>query len=200
MLVAGGVDQELPNEATHDCATKYGFPNRPYVSKQWKAGEVPGMKLVGNGMDGLDKSQPGDIITDGQHVGIISGPSLTISASSAESKIVENDWGWRYGTRGDMTIFRYDYYENSNDKELVINPQSTSQPKTHSKNEKLKWWLIGGGIGLMVVITAIVVVILIKKKKDIYENNFQKDKSKLKENLNKDDTNEEATRNEIVQV
>ena len=65
------------------------------------------MTLVGSGSDGLNKCWPGDIITDGGHMGIISAPQKTISASYPERKIVENDWGWRNENLKDVKIYRY---------------------------------------------------------------------------------------------
>lgn len=107
MLVEGGVGQSLPNTA----GTRGQFLNnktaRPYTAEQWHKGEVPGMTCVGSGAAGLDKSWPGDIVTNGHHVGIISAPQKTISASSKENKIVENAWGWRPEERENIKVFRY---------------------------------------------------------------------------------------------
>ena len=52
----------------------------------------------------MQKSIVGDIITDGGHVGIISGYNKTISAGC--QKIIENDFGWR-GEK-DVRVYRYD--------------------------------------------------------------------------------------------
>ena len=40
----------------------------------------------------------GDICTDGEHVGIVSGKSTTISVSTLTNTVVENDWGFRGNT------------------------------------------------------------------------------------------------------
>lgn len=45
-------------------------------------------EVVGVGKKGLRKCQPGDIISDGNHCGIISGNGKVISASSLENKVV----------------------------------------------------------------------------------------------------------------
>ena len=58
-------------------------------------------------MEALIQAQPGDIITNGGHIGIISAQGKTISASSIENVIVENDWGWREGQRDQVKVFRY---------------------------------------------------------------------------------------------
>ena len=80
---------------------------RPYVCIQWFNEEVPNFKCLGKGMEALIQAQPGDIITNGGHIGIISAQRKTISASSIENVIVENDWGWREGQRDQVKVFRY---------------------------------------------------------------------------------------------
>ena len=67
--------------------------DRPYTASQWYNEEILNMELVGIGVDGLGKSSAGDIIIDGEQVGIISDKNKTISATHKE--VVENDWGWR---------------------------------------------------------------------------------------------------------
>ncbi|KAK2163371.1 hypothetical protein NP493_1466g00019 [Ridgeia piscesae] len=47
----------------------------------------------------------GDVISDGHHVGIVTGKSLTTSASSIEHQVVTNDWGFRDSQN--PTIWRY---------------------------------------------------------------------------------------------
>jgi len=107
MLVAGGVAQDLPNKAGTMGRILNSVIERPFCASEWHAGKVPQMKLVGCGADGLNKSWPGDIVTDGNHVGIISGPQKTISASAIENKIVENNWGWRKENWPSVKVFRY---------------------------------------------------------------------------------------------
>ena len=65
------------------------------------------MKCIGKGVEGLKKSLPEDIITDGTYMGIISGPNKTLSASSLTNIVVENDWGWREEQKDEVKIFRY---------------------------------------------------------------------------------------------
>ena len=50
-------------------------------------------------------ARPGDIVAVQGHVGIVSRPGNTISASSTENAIVENDWGFRPGQ--DVRIWHY---------------------------------------------------------------------------------------------
>lgn len=64
-------------------------------------------KVVGKGLAGLEKCWPGDIISNGSHVGIVSGVRKVISASAIEGKVVENDWGWRKGECENVVIRRY---------------------------------------------------------------------------------------------
>lgn len=52
--------------------------------------------------------QPGDVIAEHGHVGIVTGDGLTTSASAVEDKIVENDWGFRSGQN--PTCWRYTCY------------------------------------------------------------------------------------------
>ena len=91
MLIAGDVGQELPNKAGFLGGIFNKLKDRPYTAKQWHNGEVPKMKLVGSGVDGLNKCWPEDIVTEGSHVGIISGLQKTISASAKTNTIVENN-------------------------------------------------------------------------------------------------------------
>ena len=62
------------------------------------------------GVKALNKSLPGNIITNGIHMGIISRPHKTINASSRigdKMKIVDNDWGWREDEKNIVKIVRY---------------------------------------------------------------------------------------------
>lgn len=84
--------------------------DRPLTAKDWYDGKCPGTTLVGRGAEGLEKSWPGDIITDGSHIGIISGPQKTISASSKPldlMQVIENDWGWKPNEIPNIVIYRY---------------------------------------------------------------------------------------------
>ena len=64
---------------------------REVSAKEWKLGHALKFNLV-------KKPRVGDICTDGSHVGIVSGKSTTISASSITDTIVENNWGFRGNT------------------------------------------------------------------------------------------------------
>ena len=62
------------------------------------------------GIAGLDSSWPGDIISDGNHCGIISGVRKVISASGKIGdffQVVENDWGWSKGECTKVVVRRY---------------------------------------------------------------------------------------------
>ena len=77
--------------------------NWPPNTQEWYDGEVDGFKFVGEGIDGLDNSWPGDICVIFKrflflpayeyHIGFIYSPGKTISA--APDDIFINDWGWR---------------------------------------------------------------------------------------------------------
>lgn len=67
-------------------AAEWGNPNSSYLNKSkfWIKCKMP--------------RQPGDVISDGKHVGIITGKKLTTSAT--KDKVVENDWGFRQNGAG----------------------------------------------------------------------------------------------------
>jgi len=62
--------------------------------------DIPGYRVV-------TTPQPGDIASNGFHVGIVSGDGKTLSASSLSGRVVENDWGFRQRDRGTITFRRY---------------------------------------------------------------------------------------------
>ena len=74
----------------------------PPVATDWedKEKEIEGWVVV-------DNPKTGDVASDGKHVGIVSGVETTVSASSREDKVVENDWGFRSGQAGKITFRRY---------------------------------------------------------------------------------------------
>lgn len=53
--------------------------------------------------------KPGDIATDGKHMGIVSGSNATISATDGQG-VVENDWGFRMrgsGLKSKTRFYKY---------------------------------------------------------------------------------------------
>lgn len=64
-----------------------GITYIPYRAKDFYDGKVPGFKRVSSPL-------PGDVVSDGRHVGIVSGIGKTISASSKTNTVVENQWGF----------------------------------------------------------------------------------------------------------
>ena len=65
----------------------------PPLAKDWFTGKVP------SGFVKTESPQPGDIITDGHHVGIVSDiPKNTVSGATAIG-VVENNWGYRVDSR-----------------------------------------------------------------------------------------------------
>ena len=113
MLEKAGIRQTLPNRTEWKKIIDIGYNvfkrNRPYTARQWYNGEVTEMRmrLLGSGDDGLQNILPGDIITDGIHMGILSGPSKTINIDDDGHKIVENNWGWRPENVQNIKTFRY---------------------------------------------------------------------------------------------
>ena len=95
MLTKGGVEDLLQDSGN------------PYNSLQWYKGEVPDIDYIEEGIEGLNKSWPGDIVTDGFHIGIISGPNKTIHVSETKNIVIEDEWGWRKEDLDKVKIFRY---------------------------------------------------------------------------------------------
>ena len=73
-------------------------------ANDWFKGNVPGYEQV------QGKPMPGDVATNGDHVGIVSGKGKTISVTTAEGAqyghVVENDWGFRSG-QSPVRLWRY---------------------------------------------------------------------------------------------
>jgi len=57
-------------------------------ASDWHRGKVPGFVRV-------ESPMPGDVVSNGAHVGIVSGKGKTVSASSKTGRVVETDWGFR---------------------------------------------------------------------------------------------------------
>ena len=119
-----GIDLGLQNDYVKEVIVK-----RPYVCKQWYNEEFPYFKYIGKGTEALKKAKPGDIITNGSHMGIISGQKKTISASSKVfvNKVVENDWGWRKDERDTVKIFRYTGEINSSEENDEFNSENDKE-------------------------------------------------------------------------
>ena len=108
MLEKSGITIDLPNKMGGKCSTlqllNFDVPKeRPPTASQWYNGTVENMKLIGIGEEGLSKAIRGDILTNGHHMGIISGYNKTISARC--DVIVENEYGWDDNS---TKIFRYE--------------------------------------------------------------------------------------------
>ena len=123
-----GIDTGLPNN--------YGVifkEKRPYRCKQWYAEEVPNFKCIGIGKEALKQSKPGDIITQGKHIGIITGFRKTISASSRsdENKVVESEFGWREDEQDIVKVFRYmgEGYSSKEAEDEKNNPGNKNKKK-----------------------------------------------------------------------
>ena len=70
----------------------------PHRARDFYEGKVPGFVQVKH-------PQPGDVCADGSHVGIVSQPGKTISAS--KDSVVGNDWGFRKNAKRESRFFRY---------------------------------------------------------------------------------------------
>lgn len=54
--------------------------------------------------------RPGDVASDGDHMGIVSGTNTTISATPGQG-VVENDWGFRSCGAGNKSKTRFYTHE-----------------------------------------------------------------------------------------
>ena len=96
VILAAGYDVGTPNSINglaHPILAAQGKLARPPCAIDWYNKTVPGMDFIGEGQDGKNKCEAGDIITDGTHMGIVAGNNQTISANSNE--VVQNNWGFR---------------------------------------------------------------------------------------------------------
>ena len=76
------------------------FGTKPPTASDWYNGKVP------SGFTQTNNPQVGDVISDGSHVGIVAEPGETsISASSIDNQVIENDWGFRSGE--DVRVWHY---------------------------------------------------------------------------------------------
>lgn len=76
-----------PPIESHGNPWTFGMTRIPYRAKDFYEGSVPGFIKV-------DTPLPGDVVTNGRHIGIVSGKNKTISASSKTNTVVENGWGF----------------------------------------------------------------------------------------------------------
>jgi hypothetical protein len=86
--------------------TTFSSEPRPYLAKDYYNGEVPGTLILGKNAEGLSRAQPGDIISDGRHMAIISGDGKSIHAMAME--VVENNFGFRPDNT-DITVIRVNW-------------------------------------------------------------------------------------------
>ena len=76
---------------------------RNYSAEEIYNGRLLNFKLV-------KTPKPGDVATNGIHVGIVSGKGTTISASTETNTVVENSWGFRTKSKKPsvgMRFYRY---------------------------------------------------------------------------------------------
>ena len=98
MILAAGYDIGTPNEINgfaHPILAAQNKLKRPPCASDWYNGKVNGMTYIGENDEGRKKSNKGDIITDGNHMGIVAGNNESISASFSEKVVVRNSWGFR---------------------------------------------------------------------------------------------------------
>jgi len=96
ILLAAGYDVGTPNKINglaHPILAAQNKLDRPPCAIDWYNKKVSGMSFIGEGDEGRKNCKQGDIITDGNHMGIVAGNNKTISAG--ESEVLHNDWGFR---------------------------------------------------------------------------------------------------------
>ena len=105
MLYKGGLELPLINEMPRNCKQYHENEpqGRPPTNKDLVEGKISELYLVGTNQEGINKAIPGDIISNGGHMGIVIGNDETISAST--KSIRKSDFN---GYGDSIYIFRYD--------------------------------------------------------------------------------------------
>ncbi|ORX48950.1 hypothetical protein BCR36DRAFT_584070 [Piromyces finnis] len=142
VILASGYDVGTPNKLNgfkHPILAAKSKLDRPPCTKDWYSMNVPGFDFIGEGDYGIKHSMPGDIITDGHHMGIVAGNGVTISASTF--KVVSNDWGFRGNEKNPVRIFRIEsnYLSTRSTRSTSISDnsiRSTSTPNDTDKNDQ----------------------------------------------------------------
>ena len=102
-----GVDIGTPNRLNswkHPILFIQNKLDRPPTTTEWFDEKVKLVIKIGEGRAKDIKYLPGDIITNGVHVGILAEGSKTISAN--ENQRACNDWGFRNEQKETFKIFR----------------------------------------------------------------------------------------------
>ena len=107
VLLAHEVDIGTPNVLNwlkHPILFMRGQLARQPTTHELFDEKVPKVKKIGEGSAKDINYEPGDIITNGAHIGILAKESKTISATDTE--IVCNDWCFRENEKETFKIFR----------------------------------------------------------------------------------------------
>lgn len=109
MLYKAGLELPLNNVMSKMCRKfhKEKPIERPPTNTDIIEGKIHLLKLVGTDLDGLNKANKGDIISNGHHMGILIGDGKTISAAqdSIRQAGISNEYGLGKNT---IYIFTYD--------------------------------------------------------------------------------------------
>lgn len=110
MLYKAGFELPLINKISKRCEFfhKNAPKGRPPTNQNIFNKEISGLILVGGGEEGKKKSIPGDIITNGHHMGIVMGEDSTISASANSIRYSDFNSYTDPGRGFFYRIFRYD--------------------------------------------------------------------------------------------
>ncbi len=105
---SGALGEGASDAISEQTGGAYG--GHPPSANDWFNGKVPGWEQV-DGEKG-ERPMPGDVATNGTHVGIVSGEGKTISVTTDRTKpetygnVVENTWGFRPDNHGSMRFLR----------------------------------------------------------------------------------------------
>lgn len=81
----------------------------PPLAREWAdpKADIPGWIVVTDPRPGDVAAMKVDYLDATGHVGIVTGPGTTVSASSLTDTVVENDWGFRPEEKGAVVFRRY---------------------------------------------------------------------------------------------
>jgi hypothetical protein len=106
--VSGTFGEEASDKVNEMSGGKWGG-NIP-SAQDWHDG-VPGFERVRT--EEGESPLPGDVASNGRHVGIVSGTGNTVSVTTRDpdapdyGRVVETRWGFRLGNSEEMTFWRY---------------------------------------------------------------------------------------------
>jgi hypothetical protein len=118
IILASGYDIGTPNKVNcvrHPVLCLENKDKRPPCCKDWFDETVPGFYLIGENDEGRSLCQEGDILTDGNHIGIVSNPEDGLTISAYREEVVESNFGFSNDDKKNtFKIFRYNGDSSTN--------------------------------------------------------------------------------------